>query len=102
MARASRSNNVKATGDPKILRNACERMGQAGMEILAAIADVQKSGIADDDKVVLALERVNKRVDGIAKRINPDAAAEREHARKLKKIGALEKRVAILKAELKE
>lgn len=83
-----------------LLRAACENLTLAVEEITSAKATVGKSGYVAVEKVQSSLDRVNVRLNGLVRKINPDAAAEREKARKGKRIARLEKRLEEMRAEI--
>jgi transcription initiation factor IIE alpha subunit len=91
---------AKSNGAPAALRTVCSQLSTVSQSINAAMKAVVESGIADAEKVVTSLEKADKRVTSVVKRINPDAAVEREKERKRKRIDALTKQIEEIRAEI--
>jgi len=98
----TRRGTVEVSGDEKVLHSAVNALATASANIGEATKLIVKSGHADAERVKAALTRVDRRLLGLSRQVNPDAVKEREKARKLRRISALEKKVADLKAALKE
>jgi len=104
MARTERTRRgaPKVSGDAKLLRSAVSSFQLATENVEKASGLVVKSGHADAQRMDAALGRIVRRLTGLSQRIDPDAVNAREKARTLKRISALEQKVAELKASLEE